>query len=226
MSSGNIFACPSCGPPLAAPGDKTEIKCSYCGAMVIVPEALRPKPVPVPAQTPAIRPFTPQPEVIIVERPPIYNRYDRPYNQPYARPVVVPQSGGLGCVGTLIAVMLIFAMLGGLLFAYRPGLFLGFLSHIPRIGAAVGGPQIRAFSVTPNVVTGGGSVVVQWSTNADTVRIDRLTSRDVQTFAALPASGTQTLTVPADVTEVSFQLTASKDGLQQTARSTVRVTGR
>src|SRR5690349_8398586 len=115
MSAGNLFSCPSCGAPLAAPGDNTEVRCSYCGATVIVPDALRPKASSrqSPSTAPYVTPYIPPPQIVIVE--------PRPMHQP---PIAVERRGGLGCFGTLIAVLVIFALLGGMIFAYRPGVLL------------------------------------------------------------------------------------------------------
>src|SRR5713226_6154141 len=41
MSSGQTFACPSCGGTLTVQGDAAEIKCPFCDNTVVVPEALR-----------------------------------------------------------------------------------------------------------------------------------------------------------------------------------------
>jgi outer membrane protein assembly factor BamB len=41
MSSEGVFACPTCGASLTTEGDKTYVKCGFCGNTVIVPEELR-----------------------------------------------------------------------------------------------------------------------------------------------------------------------------------------
>lgn len=49
MTSDQTFQCPNCGSPLTANGAEKEIKCTYCGSTVIVPEELRdaaPTPIP------------------------------------------------------------------------------------------------------------------------------------------------------------------------------------
>lgn len=46
------FACPTCNAPLTVTGDETEVRCQFCGNMVIVPLELRTPTVPTPEQTP------------------------------------------------------------------------------------------------------------------------------------------------------------------------------
>ncbi len=41
MAEGQLFKCPSCGSTLSPQSDAAEIKCPYCGNLVIVPEGLR-----------------------------------------------------------------------------------------------------------------------------------------------------------------------------------------
>ena len=41
MSETKSFNCPNCGSPLTAGGIEKEVKCTYCGSSVIVPEELR-----------------------------------------------------------------------------------------------------------------------------------------------------------------------------------------
>jgi DNA-directed RNA polymerase subunit RPC12/RpoP len=41
MSETKSFNCPNCGSALTANGSEKEVKCSYCGSTVIVPEDLR-----------------------------------------------------------------------------------------------------------------------------------------------------------------------------------------
>lgn len=41
MAEGKLFNCPTCGSALSPQGSAVQIKCSYCGNMVIVPEELR-----------------------------------------------------------------------------------------------------------------------------------------------------------------------------------------
>lgn len=46
MSEGKRFVCPSCGSALNPSGDVPQVKCAYCGTMVIVPPELRSAPSP------------------------------------------------------------------------------------------------------------------------------------------------------------------------------------
>jgi uncharacterized Zn finger protein (UPF0148 family) len=46
MTDGEAFSCPECGGPLTPDGKSLTIVCPFCGASVIVPESLRPKPAP------------------------------------------------------------------------------------------------------------------------------------------------------------------------------------
>jgi uncharacterized Zn finger protein (UPF0148 family) len=46
MTAGETFSCPECGGPLKADGKSLTVVCPFCGASVIVPESLRPKPAP------------------------------------------------------------------------------------------------------------------------------------------------------------------------------------
>lgn len=48
MPEGKLFNCPTCGSALSAQGSAVQIKCPYCGNMVIVPEDLR-----TPSDTPS-----------------------------------------------------------------------------------------------------------------------------------------------------------------------------
>lgn len=41
MSEGKIFECPSCGSSLSPEGSHVQVKCPYCGNIVIVPPELR-----------------------------------------------------------------------------------------------------------------------------------------------------------------------------------------
>lgn len=43
MAETKTFQCPNCGSPLNLQGEEAELKCPYCGSVVIVPEELRPK---------------------------------------------------------------------------------------------------------------------------------------------------------------------------------------
>lgn len=46
MSEAKAFQCPKCGSSLVPRGSASEIRCSYCGSTVIVPEELR-DPLPI-----------------------------------------------------------------------------------------------------------------------------------------------------------------------------------
>ncbi len=46
MEEEETFSCPDCGGPLTPDGKSPTITCPFCGASVIVPESLRPKPAP------------------------------------------------------------------------------------------------------------------------------------------------------------------------------------
>lgn len=41
MSEGKLFQCPSCGSTLSPEGSHAQVKCPYCGSIVIVPPELR-----------------------------------------------------------------------------------------------------------------------------------------------------------------------------------------
>jgi uncharacterized Zn finger protein (UPF0148 family) len=43
MTETHDFRCPNCGSPLTVAGDEREVKCSFCGSTVVVPEELRPR---------------------------------------------------------------------------------------------------------------------------------------------------------------------------------------
>src|SRR5512138_2055016 len=40
------FECPSCGASLQSPGGASTMTCAYCGTSVVVPQDLRPSPIP------------------------------------------------------------------------------------------------------------------------------------------------------------------------------------
>jgi hypothetical protein len=46
MTDEAAFSCPECGGPLTPDGKSLTVVCPFCGASVIVPESLRPKPAP------------------------------------------------------------------------------------------------------------------------------------------------------------------------------------
>lgn len=48
MAETRDFQCPNCGSPLDLQGQEMEVKCPYCGSVVIVPEELRPRKAPTP----------------------------------------------------------------------------------------------------------------------------------------------------------------------------------
>ncbi len=47
MADLSALTCPNCGAALEATGEEKEIKCNYCGTMVLVPQAASPQPEPV-----------------------------------------------------------------------------------------------------------------------------------------------------------------------------------
>src|SRR5579859_3131640 len=50
MSSLKTFNCPTCNAPLTLTGNETEVRCQYCGSMIIVPPELRNNPAPATGQ--------------------------------------------------------------------------------------------------------------------------------------------------------------------------------
>jgi DNA-directed RNA polymerase subunit RPC12/RpoP len=55
MTSHETFECPKCGAALDEPGDRKDVKCPFCGSLVIVPPELR-NPSPKPVQRSKDRP--------------------------------------------------------------------------------------------------------------------------------------------------------------------------
>src|SRR5437868_6147508 len=124
MSSTSTFACPSCGAPLEPQGDQIEIKCPFCGNVVVVPESLRQHPTPTQAP-PAYQSY--QPQIVIIE----------PGQQPqfgFEPPAQLQNfrarrnrgcgcSGCFGCLGTLGALLGLLIGIGAVVYSTQPGVF-------------------------------------------------------------------------------------------------------
>ncbi|MBI5878024.1 MAG: hypothetical protein HZB53_10250 [Chloroflexi bacterium] len=98
MSNIKTLTCPSCGAKLEISGNDAQVTCSYCGNAVIVPEELRNKPdKPVEIV---------RPQVVIVQTPVVTQ----------APVVTITRSGGSGCVGCLLPLIML-VIIGGVLVA-------------------------------------------------------------------------------------------------------------
>ncbi len=212
MSHQDAFICPSCGASLTARPDQTEVQCNFCGTTVIVPEALRAKPVTPPPITPAV----PPPEVVVIEQQPTIVYQQGPFRG--FRPRRRSGCGCCGCLGTLIS-LLALALIGAVaLYALRPALFNQALSQAQAIAAGFSStPQIVAFATSSSSVSDGGSVVVVWITNGENVRLERISSQGTQTLSSLPAAGEHTFSIANNETgQITFRLIAIKNKQQIT----------
>ena len=125
------FQCSTCGAPVTFGGDQLQVRCVYCGATVIVPEELRPRPSQAAAQ------------VIIVQAEPTVT-IDSEAAQKVAR--------GAGCgVGVMVAVVLLIGILVFFIAAPLPGMVtranIPGLRDLPNLSTSV--PVISQILPTP-----------------------------------------------------------------------------
>ncbi len=213
----HTFACPSCGASLTAQPHQSEVTCSFCGTSVIVPEELRAElaPTPQPETPPQMQPKSPP--IIVVEPPPIVIQESMP-----TRVVVQRRRGGCGCCGPIIGLLVLAAIIALFVYIQRPAFAGRLLAQVESLaGSFSSTPQIIAFTATP--VSNSGSVIAAWVTNADSVRLERITPQGTQTLPSLAAVGEHTFSLGNESGEMTFRLTATKNGKAETRSLNVTV---
>lgn len=105
MSEVQSFVCPSCGAPLEIKGNESQIKCGFCGNVVVVPEHLR-------AQRPAFQAPMEAP-VIMVQIPTITHQHEVVESHiPYAGIHDRHHQHTGGCFWRLFGVLMILVAVG------------------------------------------------------------------------------------------------------------------
>ncbi len=169
MSEAKVLTCPTCGAQLNVSGAEAQVKCSYCGSNVIVPDELREH------QSEAPPAEMTQPQVVVMQPAAPLPRSSLAYDNP-------PRSrGGSGLFGCLFTFGIIGAVLAIVLVSASPdakvlvsGLLagtinIGFAHQVASFGGEGTGPGL--FQDARHVaVDGKGNVYVS---DYSTLRIQR-----------------------------------------------------
>jgi DNA-directed RNA polymerase subunit RPC12/RpoP len=227
MSNANTFNCPTCDAPLPITGAELEVKCPYCGNVVVVPQSLRGT---SPSQGPQIYQsgqITPEAQAILEE---VAHKFDSLSGQPIQQyqtfqPLAssTPRTrrrSGCGCFGCLsfIAVLLIMVLIAlGVFVAIAPGQINQVLTQVNNaVQPAIA--DIGIFSVDPSVAKNNSVVTFRWAVNntGNTVtRLDRTINGSTLTLLpSLPSVGSSTYQVtgkPGD--KITFKLISTRNGV-------------
>lgn len=242
MTTPGTFACPSCAAPLTPEGDAPEIKCPYCGSVVVVPQELRPHHHDQAGVNVSGTTFTfdQQPQVIVqqpnqlgpqvAELLELEREMVSPMipvmQQAAARRAARRGCGCSGCFATLIFLIIFGAVALGILASVSPSFVAGLISNIPGLEdlnpSILTSPTILIFTASPTSVNGGDPITVVWGTNAESVRLD-MTGKSPQTINSLPAAGSRTFSTSSNDTSVTIRITATKSGKTTTKSLTVTV---
>ena len=231
-TSANTFTCPTCGAALLPNGNAPEVKCEYCGNVVVVPETLRVHTSPqaiVFGQGTAVPPEALQAIEQLVgevghmnfQQGQIPPQFGQSSYQPMA-PVQQRRRGGCGCFGCLgfIAVLLVILLIGlGIFVAVAPAQINQVLTQVNAVvQPAVA--TIGTFSVDPSQVPNNGVVTLRWAVNiadgsSTFVSLDRIANGVTTTLLrGLPSVGSNTQQVqgkPGD--KITFKLVTTKNGV-------------
>ncbi len=238
-TSANTFACPTCGAALLPNGNAPEVKCEYCGNVVVVPETLRVhtsaqaigfgqgNAVP-PEALQAIEQLVGEISHINIQQGQIPQQFGQPSYQPVAL-VRQQRRGGCGCFGCLsfIAVLLVILVIGlGIFVAVAPAQMNQMLTQV-NVVVQPAIANISTFSVDPSQVPNNGIVTLRWAVNitdsaTTSVSLDRIANGVTTTLLrGLPSVGNNTEQVQGKPgNKITFKLVTTKNGVS-TDRSVV-----